>query len=197
MMSVFEYFIEQSIKPKGQIGKLMLKMMNIAHKRIFTFGIENLNVFDDCKLLDLGFGGGMALKLLSKKFNRIKLFGVDFSEEALKTGTKNNRKDIDCGKIVLLQADIEKIPFPDDYFDIITAFQTHYHWQDLDGKVQEIYRVLNRNGQFVIVAEKYKINYHMEKYQTESELKELFITTGLRQIEYKETKYNMLIKGIK
>jgi ubiquinone/menaquinone biosynthesis C-methylase UbiE len=196
-MSIFEYLIGQSIKPNGQIGRLMLKMMNTAHKRIFTFGIENINVSDDCKLLDLGFGGGMALNLFSKKFNRIKLFGIDFSEEALKIGTKNNRKDIACGKITLLQADIEKIPFSDYYFDIITAFQTHYHWHDLDSKMQEIYRVLNRNGQLVIVAEKYKINHHMEKYKTENELKELFIKTGLRRNEYKETKYNILIKGFK
>ena len=27
----------------------------------FLFGIENINVLDNCKLLDLGFGGGMDL----------------------------------------------------------------------------------------------------------------------------------------
>ena len=196
-MSFFNYLIEQSIKPKGQIGRLMLKIMNTAHKHIFTFGIENMQVSDECKLLDLGFGGGKALKLLSKKFNHIKLFGIDFSEEALKAGLKNNRKDIENGKMTLLQADIGKIPFPDYHFDIITAFQTHYHWQDFDSKMKEIYRVLNSNGQFIIVAEKYKINYHMKKYKTENELKQLFIDTGFQQIEYREMKYDMLIKGIK
>jgi len=89
------------------------------------------------------------------------LFGIDFSEEALKTGSKNNKKDIERGKMILLQADIEKMPFSDCHFDIITTFQTHYHWQDLDRKLKEIYRVLNKNSQFVIVAEKYKLNYHM------------------------------------
>ena len=196
-MSFFDYFIEQSIKPKGQIGRVMLKIMNTVHKRIFIFGIENIDVFADSKLLDLGFGGGMALKLLSEKFNHVKLFGIDFSEEALITGTKNNKKDIESGKITLLQADIEKIPFPDYYFDIITAFQTHYHWQDLNNKVKEIYRVLSENGQFIIVAEKYKINYHMEMYKTENDLKQLFFDIGFKNIKYKETKYNMFIKGIK
>jgi len=196
-MSIFNYLIEQSIKPKGHIGRIMLKIMNTAHKRIFIFGIENINFLDGYKLLDVGFGGGMALKLFTKKNKHIKLYGIDFSEEALKTGSKNNKKDIECGKITLLQADIEKIPFPDYHFDIITAFQTHYYWQDLDNKMKEIYRVLNRNGQFIIVAEKYKINYHMEKYKTENELKQLFIEIGFKQIEYKETKVNMLIKGLK
>jgi len=147
--------------------------------------------------LDVGFGGGMVLKILSEEYNSIKLFGIDFSKEALEAGTKNNEKDIENGKIKLLQGDIEKIPFSENYFDIITAFQTHYHWQDLDKKVSEIYRVLNKNGQFIIVAEKYKINYHMEEYKKESELKQLFENIGLIQIEYGETKYNMYIKGIK
>ena len=196
-MSIFKNLIEQSIKPKGHLGRIMLKIMNTVHKRIFIFGIENINVPDDCKLLDVGFGGGMALKLLSKEYTNIELFGIDFSEEAIKTGSKNNKKDIESGKIKLLQADIEKNSFPDYHFDIITAFQTHYHWQNLDRKVKEIYRVLNKNGQFVIVAEKYKVSYHMEKFKTESELKQLLVETGFLQIEYKETKYNMLIKGYK
>ena len=58
-MSIFNNLIEQSIKPKGFMGRIMLKIMNNAHKRIFIFGIENINFSDDCKLLDVGFGGGM------------------------------------------------------------------------------------------------------------------------------------------
>jgi len=196
-MGLQEYLIGQSVKPKGFIGKIMLGVMNHAHKSIFKLGIENINFHENCKLLDLGFGGGMLLKILSKKYKDIKLFGIDFSYEALKTGTKNNKKDIESGKIKLFQGDIGKIPFSENYFDVITAFQTHYHWQDLEKKVKEIYRVLNKNGQFIIVAEKYKINYHMEKYKTKEDLKHLFIDLGFNQIEYVETKQDMFIKGVK
>jgi len=196
-MGLQDYFIKQSIKPMGPIGKIMLRIMNHAHRDIFYLGIENITINENCKLLDLGFGGGTALRLLSKKYNNIKLFGIDFSKEALKTGTKNNKKDIESGKIKLFQGDIGEIPFSDNYFDIITAFQTHYHWKDLDKKINEIYRVLNKNGQFIIVAEKYKINYHMKRYKTENELKQLFEGIGFIQIEYMETKQNMFIKAIK
>lgn len=196
-MGLNDYLIKQSARPKGPIGNIMLRIMNHTHKSIFKLGIENINFHENCKLLDLGFGGGIVLKTLSEKYDKIKLFGIDFSKEALKTGTKNNKQDIENGKIKLLQADIGKIPFSENYFDIITAFQTHYHWQDLDKKINEIYRVLNKNGQFIIVAEKYKINYHMKKYKTETELKQLFKNIGFIQIKYKETKHNMYIKGIK
>jgi len=196
-MGMKEYLINQSKEPKGLIGKLMLMTMNMAHKSIFKLGLDNIRINDNSKMLDLGFGGGKALKMISGKHKNIKLFGIDFSEESLKTGTKNNKKDIMNGKIELIKGNIEKMPFPDDYFNIITAFQTHYHWDNLDKKLLEIYRVLSERGQFIIVAEKYKINYHMEKYKTKDELKDLFEEIGFKKIEYMEAKYNMCIRGEK
>ena len=196
-MNLFNYLIEQSIKPTGSIGRFMLRIMNGAHKELFQLGLSNITVDENCKLLDLGFGGGNFLKIASKKYKNAKLFGIDFSEEALRTASKKNKKAIQNGQIKLLQADIGNIPFPDNSFDIVTAFQTHYHWKELYQKASEIYRVLNKNGQFIIVAEKYKINYHLEKYKTENDIKELFHTVGYKNIEYKETKNNMCIKGIR
>ena len=196
-MGIMEYLINQSKEPKGYIGKFMLGSMNVAHKNIFNLGLENIRINDNSKLLDLGFGGGMALKMISKKHKNIKLFGIDFSEESIKTCMKKNKKDIMNGKIELIKGDIGKMPFSDDYFDIITAFQTHYHWDNLDKKLLEIFRVLSEKGQFIIVAEKYKINYHMEKYKTKEELKNIFAETGFEKIEYMETKYNMFIRGEK
>jgi len=196
-MRLFNSLVEQSIKPKGFVGNIMLKIMNNQHKSIFDLGIKNIVIFENCKLLDLGFGGGMALKMLSKKYKDIKFYGIDFSKEALEISSKNNRKDIKNGKMELFLADIGEMPFCDNFFDIITAFQTHFHWQDIENKFKEIYRVLNINGQFIIVAEKYKINYHMDLYKEESGIKKLFEDIGFKQIEYGETKYNMYIKGIK
>jgi ubiquinone/menaquinone biosynthesis C-methylase UbiE len=196
-MTLFDFLIQQSKKPSGYIGKIMLCIMNKAHKNIFKFGLENIIIDENSKLLDLGFGGGKILKQLSRKYKNIKLYGIDFSEEAMKAGIKNNKTDIANGKIMLLYSDIEKMPFSENYFDIITAFQTHYHWTDLHEKIKEIYRVLNENGQFIIVAEKYKVKYHMEKFKTEEEIKQLLSEIGFIRIEYQEMKGNMFMKGWK
>jgi ubiquinone/menaquinone biosynthesis C-methylase UbiE len=176
---------------------MMLQIMNKTHGKLFKIGLSNMNVRENCKLLDVGFGGGKALKAISKRYENIKLFGIDFSDVAIKVASKNNKKDIKTGKMILLKADIEFIPFRDNSFDVITAFQTHYHWRNMESKMKEIYRVLNENGQFLIVAEKYKINYHMQAYKTEREMKELLLKTGYKNIEYQETKYDICMKGVK
>jgi ubiquinone/menaquinone biosynthesis C-methylase UbiE len=196
-MSLFNYLIDQSKKPKGFEGNIMLNIMNNAHNSIFKLGIKNINIIDNNKLLDVGFSGGKALKLLSKKYNTIKLFGIDFSEEAFKTASKNNKNYIKSGKIKLIRADIDNIPFSDNCFEIITAFQTHYYWENLPNKIKEVYRVLKNNGQFIMVAEKFKINYHMREYKNEDEIIKLFNDIGFKEIEYKEEKNNMYVKGIK
>jgi len=196
-MSVFNDLIEQSKKPRGFIGRIMLSIMNIVHNSIFQFGIEHISIRENSKILDLGFGGGKILKLLSKKYKSIELFGVDFSLEAIETARKNNIHDLQTGKIKLIQADIQKMPFSDNYFDVIMAFQTHYHWENLTLKMKEIHRVLNNPGQFIIVAEKYKINYHMNEFRSKDEINKLFNDIGFVNIEYGETKNNMYIKGIK
>jgi len=196
-MNLLKYLIDQSRKPKGFVGKIMLGIMNNAHKNIFKLGMENINIHENIKILDLGFGGGKALKLLSKKYKKIELIGIDFSEEAIKAASRNNKNDIQTGKIKLLKADIEKIPFPENYFEVVTAFQSHYYWENLSQKINEIFRVLKSDGQFIIVAEKYKINYHMKEYNTKDEIKKLFNDIGFKNVEYEEIKDNMYIKGIK
>jgi len=196
-MSVFNDLIEQSRRPKGFVGKIILNVMNSVHINIFQFGIEHINIRENIKILDLGFGGGKLLKLLSKKYKSIELFGIDFSLEAIETTRKNNKHDFQTGKIKLIQADIQEMPFSDNYFDIIMAFQTHYHWENLPLKMKEIYRVLNNSGQFIIVAEKYKINYHMKEFKSKDEINKLFNDIGFVNVEYGETKNNMYIKGTK
>jgi ubiquinone/menaquinone biosynthesis C-methylase UbiE len=196
-MSLLHYFIRQSIKPEGNTGKIMLKIMNNAHKKLFETGMEKLNIHENYKILELGFGGGMALKLLSRRYRAIELFGVDFSDESVKIASRNNKEDVENGKIKLFKADIGEMPFGDSFFDAIMAFQTHYYWEEMENKVEEIYRVLKDKGQFIMVAEKYKINYHMKQYKTESEMKNLFKNVGFEQMEYEEIKDNVYIGGIK
>jgi ubiquinone/menaquinone biosynthesis C-methylase UbiE len=120
--------------------------------------------------------------MLSAKTQHGMIFGIDISEEAVLTSSRVNEKDIKSGKVILKQASVSLIPFSDDFFDIITAIQTHYFWPDLKNNMIEVNRVLKPKGQFVLVSEIYKINYHMTKYKTMEELKELLLNSGFSNI---------------
>jgi ubiquinone/menaquinone biosynthesis C-methylase UbiE len=47
----------------------------------------------------------------------------------------------------------ERIPFPEDYFDFVTSFNSLDHVDDIDKSLSEITRVLKRNGTFLLITE--------------------------------------------
>ena len=60
-------FFENTRKPVGFGGKIMVAMMNVGHSAVAQWGLQFLNVAPDAKALDCGCGGGANMKRLLKK----------------------------------------------------------------------------------------------------------------------------------
>ncbi|MGE7623516.1 class I SAM-dependent methyltransferase [Viridibacillus sp. NPDC096237] len=198
-MNLLNRLIEQAKNPNGIIGSIMLRIMNSAHTSMNRWALEKIKIRESAVMLDVGCGGGKTIQLLSKRNTSGKISGIDYSEQAVKDSIRANKQDVEKGKVNILQASVTDIPFPDHTFDIVTAFQTHYFWIDLENGVKEIFRVLNRNGHFLIIAETYKINYHMKSYKTKDELEQLFKNAGFNSVKFYEinnTKW-LCVKGHK
>lgn len=196
-MSVLQKLIEQAKNPRGSIGSSMLCIMNTAHTRLTNWALQKINVRKDAVILDIGCGGGKTIHTLSKMTPAGKIYGIDYSEKAVENSIKTNIKDVKNEKVMIHQASVSSIPFRDNFFDLITAFQTHYFWPDLKNDIQEVFRVLKPNGSFLLVAETFKINYHMQNFKTTEELVNLFYTTGFQHVEFHEEKSCLCIVGCK
>jgi len=112
------------------------------YKRLkrFDVGIEGQSI------LDLGTGTGY----LARKFAEqgAQVTGVDISDELINAAKK---LDIEKGlKINYLNARAEELPFNPSTFDIVTAGQC-WHWFQGEKVMNEIRRVLKKNGKLVIV----------------------------------------------
>ncbi|MDZ5609247.1 class I SAM-dependent methyltransferase [Bacillus pseudomycoides] len=196
-MSVLQKLIEQAKNPKGSIGSSMLCIMNTAHTRLTNWALQKINIRKDAVILDIGCGGGKTIHTLSKMTPAGKIYGIDYSEKAVENSIKSNIKDVKNGKVMIHRASVSSIPFDDNFFDLITAFQTHYFWPNLEHDIKEVFRVLKPNGSFMIVAEIFKINYHMQQFKTTEELVTLFTKTGFQHIKYYEEKGCLCIVGSK
>ena len=51
-------FFENTRKPVGFGGKIMVAMMNVGHSAVARWGLQFLNAAPDAKVLDCGCGGG-------------------------------------------------------------------------------------------------------------------------------------------
>ncbi|MFP4974459.1 class I SAM-dependent methyltransferase [Paenibacillus sp. CN-4] len=185
-MKLLNRLIEQAKNPNGRIGSIMLRIMNKAHAGMNAWAFERLDLAGNPAILDIGCGGGKTLHTLSELNPNAILYGVDSSEQAVKDSLQANQKAAEAGRVRVFQAFVSDTPFEDRRFDLITAFQTHYFWDDMEGAVKEVFRILKEKGCFTLVAELYKINYHMTSYKTKEDMRSLLVRTGFHTVTFHE-----------
>ncbi|MDO5424627.1 MAG: class I SAM-dependent methyltransferase [Eubacteriales bacterium] len=146
-------FFENTRKPAGFGGRIMVSMMNLGHGAMAGWGLRFLMVPTNAAVLDCGCGGGANIKKLLKKCSGGSVKGIDYSPVSVEKSRKVNRRAIEAGRCVVLQASVMKLPFEASQFDLVTAFETVYFWPDLSCSFQEVYRVLKPGGTFFICNE--------------------------------------------
>ena len=133
-------------KPKGLIGSVILNAMNKGHEKLTKWTLSLVDIHVGDKVLDVGCGGGNAIHLMSQKSDMV--YGVDYSETSVKKAVKKNAAAIAEGKVDIRQASVSSLPFEDNMFDVITAFETIYFWPDLANDFKEVCRVVKSGGVF-------------------------------------------------
>ena len=196
-MNIFAKLISQAKKPTGIPGLLIARLMNLGHHKLTNWGLSFVDIKEDDIILDIGCGGGKTVNKLAEIARKGKVYGVDFSDVSVKLSAKLNRYYINLNKVSIQKASVSSLPFPDNFFDIITAIETYFFWPDLESDMKEVLRVLKPNGKFLIVSEVYK-NSKSEKsiskwskisntkdfmqFQTKEELKHTFINAGYKEV---------------
>ena len=146
-------FFENTRKPVGLGGKIMVAMMNFGHSAMAAWGLHFLQPAPDAMVLDCGCGGGANIKTLLKRCPKGKVQGIDYSAVSVEKARKVNAGAIAAGQCTVQQASVAKLPFEAEQFDVVTAFETVYFWPELAQNFREVYRVLKPGGTFFICNE--------------------------------------------
>ncbi|WP_462315245.1 class I SAM-dependent methyltransferase [Methanobrevibacter sp.] len=144
-------FFDNMRKPKGKLGNIQLKSMNKEHTPVSLWGLKHLDISPEDTVLDIGCGGGININRMAKKAGKV--YGIDYSEESVKLSKEVNQKEIGEGKVEVLEGNVASLPFEDDTFNIVTAFETVYFWPDIEKCFGEVKRVLKPDGVFLIGME--------------------------------------------
>ena len=105
-------------------------------------------------LLEIGAGGGFTLEAL-QNLGFTELFGSDLTHTTMAEMRKR------LGRVDLIAADAESLPFQDDAFDVLISSDVVEHLPDLNGHISEAARVLAPGGRYLfktpnrLVAEQY------------------------------------------
>ncbi len=144
---------------------------------LVRFLSKNLNLKNK-RVLELGVGTGANLNFFIEK--KLKVFGIDGSKVALKIANKNLKRKKKFIKLV--QGDIIKLPYQNNFFDYIIDCECLYANSLKDTKkiLSEVNRVLKKGGYFFskTFAKNTVGNHFIRKNRKKKNLNVHFIKKG-------------------
>ena len=155
-MGLFKKLIMQCRKPSGRFGRFVGRSMNIGHAKIRRWGLRHISIKPDSCVLDIGCGGGKAVKEIASSVSKGKVYGIDYSEEMVQLSKKVNDNLIKQGIVEITYGTVSSLPFPDNMFDFVTVIETFYFWPDLMNDLREVKRVLKPGAFLLLVNAAYK-----------------------------------------
>ena len=152
-MALLRKFFNQTRKPEGFLGRLMLSTMNSGHAKLADWGLTHLPELSVSEAVDLGCGGGRNAGELLKKYPTAHVTAIDYSALCVEKATRYNRAMIAAGRCEVRQGDVSDLQLPEAAFDLATAFETVYFWPGLEKCFTQAAKVLKPGGYFLICNE--------------------------------------------
>ena len=153
-MGLLSKIFSNARKPEGFFGKIMVAGMNSgSHAAMANWGLDLADIPAEGKFLDIGCGGGANLSRLLKRSPSAVVTGVDYSAISVAKSRKVNAEAIANGRCNVLEANVSSLPFEDECFNVVTAFETVYFWPDIVDSFAQVNRILVNGGLFLIVNE--------------------------------------------
>jgi ubiquinone/menaquinone biosynthesis C-methylase UbiE len=162
---MFEQFWQGFRKPQGAGGRFLLSSMNWGHGPVSRWGLSHLAIKPGDHILDIGCGGGKNVARMLKRAPEGRVCGLDYSEVSVEKTGRLNRRAVRAGRVEIRLGSVSENPWPDNSFDIVTAFETIYFWPDFAKDLREVRRVLKPGGTFFICNEMNKPEEGEAPYQ--------------------------------
>ncbi|MGM7719528.1 class I SAM-dependent methyltransferase [Metabacillus sp. Hm71] len=109
--------------------------------------VEMAHVTGSEEVLDVATGGGHTANALAPHVQKVT--ALDLTPEMLSAAErfiKENGHD----NVVFVEGDAEKLPFPDETFDLVTCRIAPHHFPNIEQFISEVYRVLKHGGTFLL-----------------------------------------------
>ncbi|GHO55192.1 class I SAM-dependent methyltransferase [Ktedonobacter robiniae] len=139
--------------PAGLLGRLGGRIMARQNQPLYTWTLSLLPVQTSDHVLEVGFGSGEAIHLLTKQTQAALIAGVDASPAMLSMAKKRNAAALLSGRVQLEQGSAEQLPFADDTFHKAFAINSVQLWSDRKAAIRELYRVLRPDGMLALTLQ--------------------------------------------
>jgi len=126
-------------------GPIYNRLIFKAASELYQRFINEINLPEKAKILDIGSGPGFLTLLLAKENPIVSVVGIDYSPTRVRAANHLRIRN-QISNCSFRQGDAMNLPFPDASFDIVISVASIKHWPEGKRGLQEIRRVLTPNG---------------------------------------------------
>jgi ubiquinone/menaquinone biosynthesis C-methylase UbiE len=101
-------------------------------------------------LVDVGCGPGYLVTAIAKSFPQLRIIGIDIAKEMIQIATDKLSSLGFNEQVEFRQGDAQGLPFQNNTVDFVVSTLSLHHWRNASEALEEIYRVLNAGGQFLL-----------------------------------------------
>ena len=137
---------EQFGRPRGIPGRVVARMMRHGNAPLNLWLVALLHIEPDSRVLEVGFGPGVAFQKLVDRTPKGFVAGVDISPMMVRQARSRHADAVRTGRIDLRKGDAGSLPYGDETFDLVCGTHVIYFWPDAGATVRELRRVLRTGG---------------------------------------------------
>jgi ubiquinone/menaquinone biosynthesis C-methylase UbiE len=145
------FIAEQARTATGLLGRIIAFIMSHETKGDNRRAIGALALASGDHVLDVGCGLGRSLTELAALAPQGKVMGVDPSDVMIDMAARHAGKLVALGRVQVVTATVEALPFPNASFDKALCVHVVYFWRDLGRSFSEIARILKPGGRLALL----------------------------------------------
>jgi SAM-dependent methyltransferase len=135
-------------RPSGLGGRAagLLMAHRSSNRKRNAWAVGLLEVRSHDRVLEIGFGPGLAIRELGRLAADGYVYGIDHSELMLQRARRLNAEGIERGVVDLRLGRVEELPTFDEPFDKILAVNAMMFWREPVARLEQLRRLLCSGG---------------------------------------------------
>ncbi len=149
-MSFTKRFRAQFGKPEGFLGRVAGAIMSYRNAKRNRWVVSLLDIQPNDRVLEIGFGPGIAIAEIAKRLTTGRVIGVDHSELMLAQASRRNAEAIASGRVMLVLGTADTLPHFEEQFDKVLSVNSYQFWQSPQQTLRTIVTMMHPGGRIAI-----------------------------------------------